>query len=72
MCANATQKGRHIRIRYLSFQGEVVGAKVLEARAKDPKNADVAARLAERFLQVGDKKEAGKLAEAALAEKKVI
>src|SRR5262249_21151734 len=40
-----------------------------EAHAKDPDNPDLTARLAERYLGVGDDKQARKLADEALAKK---
>ncbi len=41
-----------------------------EAYVKDPTNADVAGQLAQKYLLVGDKKQARKLAEEALERKK--
>jgi tetratricopeptide (TPR) repeat protein len=41
-----------------------------EAHAKDPKDVDIAARLAERLFTLGDKGDAGKLADDVLAAKK--
>jgi tetratricopeptide (TPR) repeat protein len=40
-----------------------------EAHAKDPGDADITARLAERYLAVSDEKQARKLADEALAKK---
>src|SRR5262249_11698493 len=40
-----------------------------EAHAKDPGNADLAAQLAERYLMIGNDKQAARLADAALAKK---
>jgi tetratricopeptide (TPR) repeat protein len=57
--------------RSVSSERETRSFKDLKAaQAKDPKNADLAAQLAERYLLTGDKTQARKLADEALALKK--
>jgi tetratricopeptide (TPR) repeat protein len=66
---------RHLQELVKSFTGrppeKAQSLKVLkEAHAKDPGNPDVAARLADRYLLLGDKKEASRLVREVLAKHK--